>query len=57
VAADVEAVLSRAGRIDDFMRRHPLDPRAQNDWRKVTNYLDQLSRAYNVAWNWNYRTY
>ena len=56
VAADVESVLNRAGRIDLFMRRHPLDRRAQTDWLKLRNELDQLSRAYNVMWDWR-RTY
>lgn len=52
VAADVESVLARAQFIDDFMRRRPLDRRAQNDWGKVRNDLFQLARAYNVAWTW-----
>lgn len=56
VAADVESVLNRAGRIDLFMRRHPLDRRAQSNWLKLRNELDQLSRAYNVMWDWS-RTY
>lgn len=57
VAADVESVLTRAARIDGFMRRHPLDRRTQRDWTKLRNELEQLSRTYNVAWNWNNRTY
>ncbi len=57
VAADVESVLSRAGRIDGFMMRHPLDRHAQRDWTKLRNDLDQLARTYNVAWNWSNRTY
>lgn len=56
VAADVESVLNHAGRIDLFMRRHPLDRRAQSNWLKLRNELDQLSRAYNVMWDWS-RTY
>jgi hypothetical protein len=56
VAADVESVLNRARRIDLFMRRHPLDRRAQSTWLKLRNELDQLSRAYNVTWDWS-RTY
>lgn len=57
VAADVESVLTRAARIDDFMRRHPLDQRTQRDWTKLRNELDQLARTYNVVWNWHARTY
>ena len=55
VAGDVESVLTRAARIDDFMRRHPLDRRAQDDWTKVRSDLDQLGVAYNVTWNWTVR--
>ena len=52
VAADVELVLARAQRIDDFMRRHRLDRDSQRDWTRVRNDLDQIARAYNVGWNW-----
>lgn len=55
IAGDVESVLMRAMRIDDFMRRHPLDRRVQRDWTKLRSDLDQLSQTYNVAWNWNNR--
>lgn len=55
IAGDVELVLRRAMRIDDFMRRHPLDRRVQRDWTKLRGDLDQLSQSYNVAWNWNNR--
>lgn len=55
IAGDVEAVLMRAMRIDDFMRRHPLDRRVQRDWFKLRSDLDQLSQSYNVAWNWSHR--
>jgi hypothetical protein len=53
IAGDVESVLMRAMRIDDFMRRHPLDRRVQRDWSTLRSELDQLSQSYNVAWNWN----
>lgn len=51
-AATVEEVLRRAASIDDFMLRHRLSPRAQNDWRNLRASLDELARAYNVSWNW-----
>ena len=57
VAADVESVITRAARVDDFMGRHRLDRRTQSDWRKLRNELEHLARAYNVSWNWNNRTY
>jgi len=55
-APDVESVLQRAARIDGFMRRYPLTPRAQDDWSTLRSYLDQLAEAYNVGWQWNGNT-
>jgi hypothetical protein len=51
-SADVETVLDRAARIDQFMRRHPLRERAQRDWNRVRQDLRRLSDAYNVTWRW-----
>lgn len=56
-AGDVEEVLKRAAKIDDFMTRDILDSRAQNDWKKVRGNLDELAGAYGVSWNWNGRPY
>ena len=52
VAADVQAVLDRAARIDGFMRRRGLTERAQNDWSALRANLDQLAEAYSVSWRW-----
>jgi archaellum component FlaC len=52
VAADVEAVLDRASSIDSFVRRQPLNDRAQNDWSTLKGSLDDLAQAYNVSWRW-----
>lgn len=52
VAADVEAVLNSAASIDQFMRRQPLNERAQNDWSTLRGSLDDLAQAYNVNWRW-----
>jgi hypothetical protein len=52
VSADVETVLDRASRINRFMLRHELSPKAQRDWSAVRTDLDQLAQAYNVTWNW-----
>jgi len=49
---DVEAVLERAGRIDGFMRRYPLNGRAQEDWAVLKSNLEQLANVYNVSWRW-----
>jgi hypothetical protein len=51
-APDVESVLERATRIDSFMNRYPLSPRAQNDWATLKANLDELATAYNVGWRW-----
>jgi len=51
-AADVDAVLSRASRIDAFMTRHPLSQRAQGDWATLRADLEQLAAAYSVSWRW-----
>jgi predicted metalloprotease len=48
----VEEVLRRAASIDNFMLRHRLRPRAQEDWLMLRNNLDELARAYNVSWDW-----
>ena len=49
---DVEAVLDRAARIDDFMSRNRLSSKAQNDWSTLRSNLDELASAYNVNWGW-----
>src|SRR5258705_5825843 len=51
-APDVESVLERATRLDRFMNRYPLSPRAQNDWATLKANLDELATAYNVGWRW-----
>jgi hypothetical protein len=52
-AADVEALLARASRLDRFMTNQGtrLGARAQNDWSLLRTDLDQLAGMYNVAWN------
>ena len=52
VAADVQSVLDRAARIDNFMRRRGLAESAQNEWSALRTNLDQLAEAYAVAWRW-----
>lgn len=55
-SSDVEEVLHRAARIDDFMTRHELLPRAESDWAALRSNLDALAEAYNVSWSWTDRT-
>jgi hypothetical protein len=51
-APDIEAVLDRAARINDFMERNRLSSKAQEDWSTLKGNLDELSSAYNVTWHW-----
>jgi len=52
-SADVEEVLTRAARIDNFMERHHLSPRAESDWAGLRKSLDTLADAYSVTWSWD----
>jgi hypothetical protein len=52
VAADVQSVLDRAARIDNFMRRRGLTEKAQNEWAALRANLDLLAEAYSVGWRW-----
>lgn len=50
---DVEAVLDRAARIDEFMRRNRLSSKSQDEWSTLKSNLDELASAYNVSWRWD----
>jgi len=52
VAADVDALLMRASRLDRFMTNQGsrLNARAQSDWATLKADLNQLAGIYNVAW-------
>jgi hypothetical protein len=52
--ADVQSVLDRAARIDDFMHRYRLTSKAQNDWSTLRTSLEELARVYNVTWRWGF---
>jgi len=47
---EVEDVLSRASRIDDFVSRNTLETRTQNQWSTIRTDLNSLARAYNLTW-------
>ena len=51
-ASDVQAVLERAARIDEFMSRNHFSGKAQNDWSILKSDLDELASAYSVSWRW-----
>jgi hypothetical protein len=57
VTNDVEDVLRRGVSIDSFMQRHQLVAQSENDWLTVRRDLDELARAFNVAWNWSTQRY
>ncbi|MGH9941235.1 MAG: hypothetical protein ACRD9R_02620 [Pyrinomonadaceae bacterium] len=52
IASDVEAVLSRAMRLEMFAQRNRLNANAQRDWALVREDLNELARMFNVAWVW-----
>jgi len=52
--ADVQSVLDRASRIDNFIRRIRPGGNAISDWNKLKVNLDELARVYNVTWRWGY---
>ena len=52
IAADVREVLRRGLRLDMFMKSHKLTPAAQANWNQVKGNLEQLARAYSIAWVW-----
>ena len=52
VAADVQSVLDRAARIDDFMHRRGLTEKSQREWSALRANLDELAEAYSVSWRW-----
>jgi hypothetical protein len=53
VTNDIEDVLRRGVSIDRFMKRHRLNEQAQNDWLRLWRDLDDLARAYHLAWGWS----
>ena len=47
---EVQDVLTRASRIDDFVRRNSVDARTQNFWNSIRTDLNQLASAFNLTW-------
>src|SRR5437764_1862895 len=48
--SDVQDILNRAARIDDFVRLNSLDARTQNLWSSMRVDLNQLASAFNLTW-------
>lgn len=55
VGGDVENVVVRAARIDDFMRRNLRRAAVQRDWSLIRTDLNQLANYYSLAFNLNNR--
>jgi uncharacterized protein YcfJ len=51
-AADIQSLLSRARRIDDYLSRYQLTTRAQDDWSLLRTDLGELAGAYNINPRW-----
>jgi hypothetical protein len=52
--ADVQSVLERGSRIDEFMRRARLKKNVEKEWSNLKMNLDELARVYGVTWRWGY---
>jgi hypothetical protein len=53
ITADVRETLSKASYIENIMRDYRFDTPTKNTWNLLRSDLTQLSRYYNVSWNWN----
>lgn len=53
ISNQVREVLNRAALIENFMRDYRFNSQAVSTWNLIKTDLSQLSRYYNVAWNWN----
>jgi hypothetical protein len=53
VASDAENLLRRASAIDSLMTRTQFEAPAQRDWQALRLDMNDLTRAYGLAWNWS----
>ncbi len=51
-SADVQGVLDRAARIDNFFANNRLGSGSQREWQMVRSDLDQLANYYNLSTSW-----
>lgn len=52
--AEVQDVLTRAARVDEFMRRNQIGGRAQGDWASLRVDLNTLASTYGITnWRWD----
>ena len=52
-SADAQNVLDRAAFLNTFISDQQLSYQTENNWSSLRTDLDQLARAYNIAWNWS----
>ena len=50
---DVQDVLIRGARIDEFMRKNSFSTQVENSWLTVRRELDDLAKGFNLKWDWN----
>jgi DNA-binding TFAR19-related protein (PDSD5 family) len=53
VTSDTENLLRRASAIDSLMTRTQFEAPAQRDWQALRLDMNDLTRAYGIAWNWS----
>jgi hypothetical protein len=53
ISSDLQDTLNQARYIESFMRDYRFNTQATNTWNLIKTDLSQLSRYYNVGWNWN----
>jgi hypothetical protein len=52
-ASDAENLLRRASDIDSLMTRFQFETAVQRDWQALRLDMNDLTRAYAIAWNWS----
>jgi YmgG-like glycine-zipper protein len=52
-ASDVRNVLDHAAFLNTYVSDRQLSYQTENNWTSLRQDLDQLSNAFNIAWNWS----
>jgi len=53
VTSDAENLLRRASALDSLMTRFQFETAVQRDWQALRLDMNDLTRAYGIAWNWS----
>ena len=56
VTSDAENLLRRASALESLMTRFQFETAAQRDWQALRLDMNDLTRAYGIAWNWSAAT-